>query len=90
MKAQNRVLLWYCLFLTYVYDEETDKFVQYFKGEDFDEKISYYYELEEAEDPFYNDLIKKISTTLAFWFFNQASTQEEFEELIEKTEKGEV
>lgn len=90
VKAQNRVLLWYCLHLTYVYDEGKDKFVQYFEGDDFEEKIAHYYELEEAEDDFYNDLIKKVSTTLAFWFFNQASTQEEFQELIEKTEKGEV
>lgn len=90
IKAQNRVLLWYCLHLTYIYDEEKDKFVQYFKGEDFDEKISYYYGLEEKEDSFYIDLIKKVSTTLAFWFFNQASSQEEFEELMRKTEEGEV
>lgn len=90
VKAQNRVLLWYCLHLTYIYDEERDKFVQYFEGDDFEEKIASYYELEEAEDPFYNDLIKKVSTTLAFWFFNQASTQKEFEELMDKTEKGEI
>jgi len=90
VKAQNRVLLWYCLHLTYIYDEERDKFVQYFEGDDFEEKIANYYELEEAEDPFYADLIKKVSTTLAFWFFNQASTQEEFEELIKKAEEGEV
>lgn len=90
VKAQNRVLLWYCLHLTYVYDEERDKFVQYFEGDDFDEKIANYYDLEESEDPFYTDLIKKVSTTLAFWFFNQASSQEEFEELMKKTEKGEI
>ena len=90
VKAQNRVLLWYCLHLTYVYDEERDKFVQYFEGDDFEEKIANYYDLEESEDPFYTDLIKKVSTTLAFWFFNQASTQEEFEELMKKTEEGEI
>jgi len=90
VKAQNRVLLWYCLHLTYVYDEEKDKFVQYFEGDDFEEKINNYYDLEESDDEFYLKLIKKVSTTLAFWFFNQASTQEEFQELIEKTEKGEV
>lgn len=90
VKAQNKVILWYCLHLTYVYDEEKDKFVQYFQGEDFDEKVSNYYELEESEDPFYAGLIKKVSTTLAFWFFNQASTQEEFTELMKKTEDGEV
>ena len=90
VKAQNKVLLWYCLHLTYVYDEEKDKFVQYFEGDDFEAKVSSYYDLEESDDPFYIDLIKKVSTVMAFWFFNQASTQEEFQELIEKTEVGEV
>jgi len=89
IKAQNKVLLWYCLHLTFVYDEELDKFVQYFKGEDFEAKTSFYYDLEESDDEFYNSLIKKVSTTLAFWFFNQASTQEEFEELMKKAEEGE-
>ena len=50
VKAQNRVLLWYCLHLTYVYDEEKDKFVQYFEGDDFEEKINNYYDLEESDD----------------------------------------
>jgi len=90
VKAQNRVLLWYCLHLTFVYDEERDRFVQYFEGEDFDEKITSYYDLEEADDPFYWDLIKKVTTVVAFWYFNQASTQEEFHELIEKAESGEL
>jgi hypothetical protein len=90
VKAQNRVLLWYCLHLTYVYDEERDKFVQYFDGEDFEEKIQSYYDLEEADDPFYWDLIRKVTTVIAFWYFNQASSQEEFQELIEKAESGEL
>tara|TARA_R110000803_G_scaffold22018_3_gene54953 strand:- start:3249 stop:4034 length:786 start_codon:yes stop_codon:yes gene_type:complete len=90
VKAQNRVLLWYCLHLTFVYDEERDRFVKYFEGEDFDEKITSYYDLEEADDPFYWDLIKKVTTVVAFWYFNQASTQEEFHELIEKAESGEL
>lgn len=89
VKAQNKVLLWYCLNLTYIYEEELDKFVPYFKGDDFEEKTNYYYELEEEEDPFYLDLIKKASTTLAFWFFNQASSQDEFEKLMKEMEEGE-
>jgi hypothetical protein len=89
VKAQNKVLLWYCLNLTEIYDEEMDKFVPYFQGDDFEQKTAYYYDLEEEEDPFYLELIKKASTTLAFWFFNQASSQEEFEKLMEEMEKGE-
>ena len=90
VKAQNKVLLWYCLFLTYIYDESTDKFVQYFPGEELEDKMAYYYELEESEDVFYAELIKKVSTTMAFWFFNQASSQEELDELIKKVETGEL
>lgn len=90
VKAQNKVLLWYCLNLTYIYDSDSDKFVEYFKGDDFDEKVAYYYNLEESEDELYFDLIKKASTTIAFWFFNQASTQEEFEEIMKKAENGEL
>ena len=90
IKAQNRVLLWYVLHLTYVYDEDSDRFKPYFEGKDFEEKVNHYYELEETEDQFYSDLIKKASTVMAFWFFNQASSQEEFQGLIEKVESGEL
>ena len=41
-------------------------------------------------DDFYSEVVKKITTVLAFWFFNQASTPEEFNALIEQMEKGEL
>ena len=90
VRAQNKVLLWYCLHLTYVYNEEKDKFEPYFEGDTFEDKTEFYYELEEQDDPFYTELIRKASTTLAFWFFNQASSQEEFEDLMDKVESGEL
>ena len=90
VKAQNKALMWYCLNLTYVYDEGLDKFIPYFEGEEFEDKIKFYYDLEDSDDEFYLELIKKVSTVIAFWYFNQASTQEEFGELIEKTETGEL
>jgi len=90
VKAQNKALLWYCLNLTYIYDDSQDKFIPYFKGEEFEDKIKFYYDLEDEDDDFYLELIKKVSTVIAFWYFNQASTQEEFTDLIEKVEKGEL
>ena len=90
VKAQNKVLLWYCLNLTYIYNKDSDKFEEYFKGQEFEDKTSYYYDLEESEDQFYLDLIKQASTVIAFWFFNQASSQEEFEEIVKKSEAGEL
>lgn len=90
VKAQNRLLLWYILNLTYVYNEDKDKFLPYFVGDNFEDKIKFYYQLEESEDDFYFALVKKVSTILAFWFFNQASEPKEFDELIKKMEAGEL
>jgi len=90
VKAQNRLILWYVLHLTKIFNDEEDTFDFYFNGEDFDEKIEGYHKLEESEDEFYFTLINKVTTILAFWFFNQASSTEEFDKLIEKLEAGEL
>lgn len=90
IKAQNRLLLWYVINLTYIQDEDSSEPKAYFKGDDFESKIEDYYLKEESGDQFYFQAIKKSSTILAFWFFNQASEPKEFDELITKMEKGEL
>ena len=90
VKAQNRLLLWYTLMLTHIQKEDEDDPVPYFNGLDFDEKIEDYYLKEDVSDDFYLAVVKKVTTILAFWFFNQASTPEEFNALIEQMEKGEL
>tara|TARA_R110001632_G_scaffold22490_6_gene64567 strand:- start:1173 stop:1928 length:756 start_codon:yes stop_codon:yes gene_type:complete len=90
VRAQNKLLLWYTLHLTFVQDEGDEEPVQYFVGDDYDDKLDDYYNKEEEESPLYEQIIKKVSTVLAFWFFNQASSSEEFEGIIEKVEKGEI
>ena len=90
VKAQNRLLMWYAINLTYIQEQEDEDPVPYFTGDDFEEKIENYYKKEESGDEFYMALIKKVSTIIAFWFFNQASQPEEFDALIEKLEKGQL
>lgn len=90
VKAQNKLLLWYALHLTYVQRPDDEEPIQYFQGEDYDEKIEDYYNKEEENSELYQQVIKHVSTTLAFWFYNQASSQEEFEQLMDKVEKGEL
>lgn len=90
VKAQNRLLLWYAINLTYIQMEEDDEPQPYFNGDDFEKKIEDYYKKEESNDSFYLAVIKKVSTIIAFWFFNQASQPEEFDNLIEKLEKGQL
>ena len=90
VKAQNRLLLWYTLMLTHIQKDEGADPVPYFNGLDFDEKIEDYYLKEDVSDDFYLAVVKKVTTILAFWFFNQASTPDEFNNLIEQVEKGEL
>jgi len=89
-KAQNRLLLWYTLMLTHIQGEEEDDPFSYFKGESFEEKMEDYYLKEDGLTDFYSALVQKVTTILAFWFFNQASTPEEFNKLIEDVEKGDL
>jgi len=90
MKAQNRLLLWYIINLTYIQREEDSKPVPYFKGEDFEDKLEDYYQKEESEDLQYFEIARKVSNIAAFWFYNQASTKEDFDGLLsEKSETEE-
>ena len=90
IKAQNRLLLWYTLMLTHVQGEDDEQPVPYFQGEDFDQRVEDYYKKEDESDEFYLEVVKKVTTILAFWFFNQASSPDEFNALIEQMEKGEL
>ena len=90
IKAQNRLLLWYTLMLTHVQGEQDEQPVPYFEGEDFDQRVEDYYKKEDESDEFYLEVVKKVTTILAFWFFNQASSPDEFNALIEQMEKGEL
>ena len=89
-KAQNKLLLWYSLMLTHIQGEKDEKPIPYFEGETFEEKTKDFYEKEDDSNEFYQEVVKKVTTILAFWFFNQASKPEEFNSLIEQMEKGEL
>ena len=49
-----------------------------------------YYSKDDEASEFYEQVVKKVTTILAFWFFNQASSPDEFNNLIEQMEKGEL
>jgi hypothetical protein len=89
-KAQNKVLLWYILNLSYIKRPLDENPKPYFNGSEFEDKLQDFYEKEESGDEQYLQISKKLSTLMAFWFFNQASTTEDFEELDKKIESGEL
>lgn len=89
-KAQNKLLLWYILNLTYIKLDSESVEKPYFEGEEFEDKLQNFYQKEESSEENYGIISKKISTLVAFWFFNQASSEKDFEELDKKIESGEL
>jgi hypothetical protein len=89
-KAQNKVLLWYILNLTYIKKQNDVEEKPYFKGKEFEDKLVDFYAKEEQQNEQHLAISRKLSTLVAFWFFNQASSKEEFEELDRKIEAGEL
>jgi len=90
VKAQNRLILWYVIMLTYIQSQDDESPVPYFGKGDFETKLEEYYKKEESDDSLYFLIAKKAATILAFWFFNQASDKESFDSLMKKLENDEV
>lgn len=90
VKAQNRLILWYVVMLTYVQGVDDEYPTPYFGAGDFEDRLVEYYKKEESDDDLYFLIAKKAATILAFWFFNQASDKESFDDLIKRVENNEL
>lgn len=82
-KAQNAVVRWYVLHLVNIFDEQEDKFIPYFKG-NYEERTNNYYEKEDEGDETYQKIMSKAASIVSLWFFNDAESTEEIDDLLEK------
>lgn len=90
VKAQNRLILWYVIMLTYTQGVDDENPSPYFGAGDFEDRLAEYYKKEESDDSLYFLITKKAATILAFWFFNQASDKESFDDLMKRVENNEL
>jgi hypothetical protein len=88
-KAQNRVILWYVLYLTYTMRGEEDP-EEFFPGETFEEKEQAYYDLDEANDELYGLIQGKIATFISYWYFTAGVTKEDLTQLDKDIEEGNI
>ena len=88
-KAQNRVILWYVLNLTYVAHGEEDPEL-FFVGKTFEEKEQKYYELDESNDELYGLIQGKLATFVSYWYFTAGVTREDLEQLDKDIEEGNI
>lgn len=90
VKAQNRILLWYVLYLTYYKGIGIDipEYRPFFKGETFHEKIENYYKLDEEEDELFLKISHKIGAIVSYWYFSgSAFSKEDVDSMFEDSEQ---
>jgi hypothetical protein len=80
-KARNHVIMWWILFLAYV--EENGDLSTLFGDGAFEQRLSKYDELEETEDAFILQAVRKITYLLSFWYMGKANSPEDFKKIEE-------
>ena len=85
-RARNKTILWWVVNLSYKKVSE-DKFEPVFKGDSFDEKIAEYDKYEEKEEDFWDDMLKKLSYVVSFWYITKADSKEELDVLLATSEQ---
>ena len=80
-RARNKTILWWTLQLSHVINEDgTEEAV--FSGQSFDDKLRSYDVLEESEDEYHDELLRKLVYYVSFWYVGRVTSQEEFEQLL--------
>ena len=91
VRAENKVIQWYILHLTYTQKEDSDDLVALFEGNDFEQKLERYYELEEEGEELYNIVGGKVAALFSFWYYSSgAVSNADFKRLDDDIESGEV
>lgn len=90
-RAENKVIQWYILNLTYIQKQDSDEYHPMFPGVDFDQKLEGYYEMEEDGNELYDLVGGKIAALFSFWYYSSGIvTQADFENLDRDIEEGTI
>lgn len=87
-RARNKTIMWWVLQLSLIQGEDK-KFKELFEEGSYEQKLRKYDEIEEAEFGIEKIALQKLLYLISFWYIGRASTQEEFEKLLNVLEKDE-
>ena len=91
VRAENKVIQWYILHLTYTQKNDSDDLAPLFEGNDFDQKLERYYELEEEGGEIYDIVGGKVAALYSFWYYSSgAVSTADFAKLDQDIEEGKV
>jgi hypothetical protein len=78
-KARNRAILWWVANLAF--KQVDSNFIPFFNAPTFEEKLDQYDEIEQSDDPFLLDVLRRITYLITLWFLGRAETTEDFVQL---------
>lgn len=83
VKAQNRIILWYIVHLTYFKQEDSKEEPKpFFDGSSFEDKVDHYYLKEEKDNPLFNAVAGKLASLLSYWYFSNTVSSEQFDKIL--------
>tara|TARA_Y100000310_G_C20625268_1_gene785488 strand:- start:941 stop:1717 length:777 start_codon:yes stop_codon:yes gene_type:complete len=82
IKSQNRVILWYMTHLSHYQTSDMEKPEPVFQGDDFEAKISDYYQKDEKDDKLFRLIQSKLAAITSYWYFSASPSTAEFDKLI--------
>lgn len=91
VRAENKVIQWYILNLTFLQKSDEEDMTPLFEGRDFEQKLQTYYEMEEEGDELYDIVGGKIAALYSFWYYSSGAVgKADFEKLDNDIEEGNI
>ena len=85
-KAEEKTIFWWCLKLAYT--ELNGAYVPFFGPGTIAERIAKYDEMEESEDLFFSEIIKKFLWYIGMWYSGRISDEASFQRVTEEFKLG--
>ena len=87
VRARNKTILWWVLNLSYAVAEDGKEYPFFTDGSS-EEKLEYYDQLTEEEDEFIEEVIKKFTYLISFWYVSKVDNEEDFKAMLEEQDLG--
>jgi len=83
-KAQNRIILWYIVNLTYFKEKNKDEEPkEFFDGDSFESKVDRFYAYETDANPLFQAAYGKLTALFSYWYFSTDIQKEHFDKIID-------
>ena len=84
-RAKNKTLMWWILNLAHQKEENSDKINAVFGEGSYESKLEEYDKIEEANELYLAEAIKKFAYFVSFWYSGQLNKEEDFKRLEESS-----